>query len=94
MTTSGHHMVMEIRIAELKARLSEVLRQVRRGEDVVVLDRNEPIARLVPYRARGGLVVRHPAPGAPAPGKVPLPRPRKYRVDIVELLMNERQRHR
>jgi prevent-host-death family protein len=33
-------------VAELKARLSEFLAAVRRGEDVIVTDRGRPIARL------------------------------------------------
>ena len=36
-------------VAELKARLSQYLARVRRGDTVVVYDRDTPIARLVPY---------------------------------------------
>ena len=39
----------EVRIADLKARLSEHLRSVRNGDSVTVLDRDTPIARIVPY---------------------------------------------
>lgn len=38
-------------IAELKARLSEHLRAVRNGGTLTVLDRDTPIARIVPYAA-------------------------------------------
>ncbi len=38
-----------VRIADLKARLSEHLRAVRNGGTVTVLDRDTPIARIVPY---------------------------------------------
>jgi prevent-host-death family protein len=38
----------DIRIAELKAHLSEHLRSVRNGGTVTVLDRDTPIARIVP----------------------------------------------
>ena len=45
-------MVMRtVRIAELKARLSEYLRSVRKGRTLTVLDRDTPIARIVPYAA-------------------------------------------
>lgn len=37
-----------VKIAELKDRLSEHLRAVERGAEVVVTDRNRPIARIVP----------------------------------------------
>jgi len=36
-------------VAELKAKLSAYLRRVQRGEEVVVMDRDAPVARLVPY---------------------------------------------
>ena len=38
-----------IGIADLKAHLSEHLRAVRNGATLTVLDRDTPIARLVPY---------------------------------------------
>lgn len=38
-------------IADLKARLSEHLRAVRKGRTVTVLDRATPVARIVPYAA-------------------------------------------
>ena len=38
-------------IAELKARLSEYLKLVRKGRTLTVLDRETPVARIVPYVA-------------------------------------------
>lgn len=38
-----------VKIAELKDRLSEHLRAVERGEEVIVTDRSRPIARIVPF---------------------------------------------
>jgi len=88
-------MVMrQVRIAELKARLSEYLRAVRRGETIAVLDRETPVAQIVPVRERTALRVRKPAPGSPPPGRVRLPEPAKLNVDVVELLLEERQGNR
>jgi prevent-host-death family protein len=84
----------QVRIAELKARLSEYLRAVRRGETIAVLDRDTPVAQIVPVRERSALRVRMPAPGAPLLNRVRLPKPAKLNVDIVELLLEERQGHR
>lgn len=84
----------EVRIAELKARLSEHLRAVRRGETISVLDRETPIARIVPVREPAPLRVRKPTSGTPRPGRVPLPGPAKLKVDVVSLLLEERQGHR
>jgi prevent-host-death family protein len=50
-----YHIVMNsheeriVRVAELKARLSEYLRAARRGQTTTVYDRDTPVARLVPY---------------------------------------------
>jgi prevent-host-death family protein len=41
----------KVRIADLKARLSEHLRAVRKGRTLTVLDRDTPVARIVPYAA-------------------------------------------
>lgn len=43
----------QVRIAELKDRLSEHLRAVEQGAEVVVMDRNRPIARIVPIPSPG-----------------------------------------
>jgi prevent-host-death family protein len=39
-----------VNIAELKAQLSAHIQRVREGEEVLVCDRNTPVARIVPYR--------------------------------------------
>jgi prevent-host-death family protein len=46
----GGHMHMA-NVAILKNNLSRYLRDVRNGGEVVVMDRETPVARLVPYRA-------------------------------------------
>ena len=40
-----------VKIGDLKAKLSAHIQMVRDGEEVVVCDRNEPVARIVPIRA-------------------------------------------
>lgn len=84
----------QVRIAELKSRLSEYLRAVRRGESIAVLDRETPVAQIVPIRERSALRIRKPAPGTPPPNRVPLPKRAKLNVDVVQLLLEERQQHR
>jgi prevent-host-death family protein len=41
-----------VNIAELKAQLSAHIRRVREGEEVLVCERNQPVARIVPCRTR------------------------------------------
>lgn len=84
----------QVRIAELKARLSHYLRAVRRGETIAVLDRETPVAHLVPVDGRLVLRVRQPSPGTPPPNRVRLPKPAKVNLDVVQLLLEERQSHR
>ncbi len=81
-----------VRIADLKSRLSEHLRKVRRGGSLTVLDRDIPIARIVPYEGDGAsLTVRSPLPAAPKLQRVPLPPPLRLHRDIVKFLLEERQ---
>ena len=92
MTINDYYMViMRVGIADLKAKLSEHLRKVRQGETVTVLDRQTPIARIVPHGGGHGLLrIRQPAVGAPPPAKVPLPAAPTVDVDVVELLLEDR----
>ena len=86
-------MVMKtVKIAVLKARLSEHLRQVRRGETYTVMDRETPIARLLPYGADAeALRVRKPLRRVSSIQDVELPPPLKLDVDAVALLLEERR---
>jgi prevent-host-death family protein len=75
-------------IAQLKAHLSAHLKAVRKGSSVVILDRNEPVARLVPMEERkGDLVIR---PRRLRVTDLPPPRPMGHGGDIVETLSEER----
>ena len=95
MTICGHNVTMkQVRIAELKARLSEHLRLVRQGETIAVLDRDTPIAHIVPIRERRSVRVRKPLPGALPLHRIALPRPANLKMDVVDLLLEERQNHR
>lgn len=84
-----------VRIADLKSRLSEHLRRVRGGRTLTVLDRNTPIARIVPCGDTQTLLsIRAPLPGAPKLQRIPLPPPLRLRKDIVSLLLQEREPER
>jgi prevent-host-death family protein len=82
-----------VRIAELKARLSEHLRYVREGHMLTILDRNTPIATVVPHEPSGALRVREPENRLEV-GEVPLPPPLPLDIDVLDLLMEDRQRDR
>ena len=78
----------EVRIADLKARLSEHLRSVRNGGTVTVLDRDTPIARIIPYSTQS-LEIRR-ATRRLRDVKVP-PKPAK-RTDSLAVLTEDRRR--
>jgi prevent-host-death family protein len=75
-------------IAELKARLSEHLRSVRNGGTVTVLDRDTPIARIVPYAVQPLEIGK--ARRRLRDMKLP-PKPAK-RTDSVAILVDDRRR--
>ncbi|HSM92038.1 MAG TPA: type II toxin-antitoxin system prevent-host-death family antitoxin [Anaeromyxobacteraceae bacterium] len=84
--------------SKLKARMGRYMRAVRAGEEVVVTDRDQPIARLVPFRegaaaSRDELPIVQPKdPTAPPLGKVRL-RAIKYRGrSTTERLLEDRER--
>jgi len=90
----SHIVMKQVGIAELKSRLSEFLRIVQGGESIAVLDRNRAVAQIVPVRERTTLRIRAPVPDSPKPNKVPLPKPIGQKIDVVQLLLEERQSHR
>ena len=51
----------EVKIAQLKSRLSAYLRSVRNGGEILVKDRETPIARIVPYKPARKRVATIPA---------------------------------
>lgn len=81
--------MMHIGIAELKARLSEHLRAVRKGRTVTVLDRDTPVARIVPYATADTLEIRRATKRL---RDLPLPPPPMARTDSLSVLVDDRGR--
>jgi prevent-host-death family protein len=77
-------------IAELKARLSEHIRYVRAGHEVTVLDRERPVARIVPFAQSGALRIRRPR-GERRVQDVPMPEEAlDLGFDVVDLVIEDR----
>lgn len=82
-------MVMKsVGIAELKARLSEHLKSVRKGRTLIVLDRDTPVARIVPYSAEPVEIRRATRR---LRNLVPPPRP-ATKTDSLTVLIEDRRR--
>ncbi len=87
-TTHVHDEAMKkVGIAELKAHLSQQLRKVRCGHTVTVLDRNTPIARIVPYDADTPLEMRR---ATRKPRDLRLPPPPSTPTDSLTVLLQDR----
>ena len=92
-----------VKIAELKAQLSSYLQSVRKGEELLVCNRNLPVARIVPIRmedyseeeqrliARG--VLTPPLKRGPKPSW-PTPRGKKISDDVMEQVWREERGER
>lgn len=78
----------DVRIADLKAHLREHLRSVRNGATLTVLDRDTPVARIIPYAAQP--LETRKAKRRLRDLKLP-PKPSK-RTDSVALLVDDRRR--
>jgi antitoxin (DNA-binding transcriptional repressor) of toxin-antitoxin stability system len=81
-----------VRVAEFKAKLSEHLRSVRRGNDLAIYDRDQPIALVVPWKSSEPLRIREPAGRYKSLKFVPLPPPLELPMDVVDLLLEDRAR--
>jgi antitoxin (DNA-binding transcriptional repressor) of toxin-antitoxin stability system len=77
-----------VRIAERKARLSEHLRSVRKGRTLTVLDRDTPVARIVPYAAETIEIRR----ATRRLRDLRLPPPPAAPTDSLALLLDDRRR--
>jgi len=83
--------MIRIGVAGLKARLSEHLKMVRNGETIIVMDRDRPVAQIVPYEMpTNDLIVDPPKVFYRTLGDIPDPPPIEHKGDILEALWEER----
>jgi prevent-host-death family protein len=88
MTSHDHNQVMsKVGIADLKAHLSRHLRTVRSGRTLTVVDRDTPVAQIVPYDAPRTLEVRR---ALRKPRDLRLPRRPARATDSLSVLLQDR----
>ncbi|HET7295437.1 MAG TPA: type II toxin-antitoxin system prevent-host-death family antitoxin [Vicinamibacteria bacterium] len=77
----------KVGIADLKAHLSQHLRKVRGGRTITIVDRDTPIAQIVPYDVERALAVRR---ATRKPGELRLPPPLAKATDSLAVLLQDR----
>ena len=77
----------KVGIADLKAHLSQHLRKVRGGRTITVVDRDTPIAQIVPYDPAAALEVRR---ASRKPAELRLPPRLAKATDSLSLLLRDR----
>lgn len=88
MTRHDHNQVMiKVGIADLKAHLSQHLRRVRSGRTLTIMDRDTPVARIVPYEAEAPLEMRR---ATRRPRDLRRPEPSSKPTDSVAVLLQDR----
>ncbi len=83
--------MQQVKIAEFKAHLSSHLRKVRNGEEIVILDRQEPIAKISPFKRKKSELTIIPAKEKGNWKKLTLKGP-KLDIDVVKLIRQDRNR--
>jgi prevent-host-death family protein len=98
MAKARHDGSHEVGVRELRADLSKWLSRVGAGEEVIVTDRDRPVARLVRYEPRTGLedMIARGIVRLPTKPKDPLPPPMKIEGDwsLSDIVIEERRQGR
>lgn len=77
----------KVGIADLKAHLSQHLHRVRGGRTLTVLDRDTPVAQIIPYDTESPLEVRQ---ATRKPSDLHLPPPPSAATDSLSVLLQDR----
>ena len=85
--------MIQVNIADLKARLSFYLGRVKEGHEIVVMDRKTSVAKMEPFRG-GSLyeAILSPASKSPARLRNLKIKPVQRKIDALGLLREERDR--
>jgi len=93
MTIYDYNIVMiPVNIAILKAKLSFYLGKVKRGEEILVMDRKTPVARVVPSSESPDDLVIIEASLSPAAMKNFRGKPLRHKIDSTRILREDRNR--
>jgi prevent-host-death family protein len=77
----------KVGIADLKAHLSQHLRKVRAGRTITIVDRDTPIAQVVPYGVESPLEILR---ATRKPSELRVPQPLANPTDSLAVLLQDR----
>jgi prevent-host-death family protein len=77
-----------MKISDFKKHISEELRRVRNGDRIVILDRDKPVAEVIPYQQSSKRLVVRPPRGPRALPAIDI----KTNVDPLSFLLEDRRR--
>jgi len=80
--------VKTLKISEFKKHISEELRRVRNGDRIVILDRDKPVAEVIPYEHSSKRLAVRPPRGPRTLPTVNI----KTNVDPLDYLLEDRGR--
>lgn len=96
----GYHIVMSdhmgvfmksVNIAKFKAELGKYLGYIRKGEEIIVLDRSHPLARLIPIKETVSVLVSEdPSESSSKLINLHFPPIKNKKVDSLKFLNEER----
>lgn len=82
---------MKAKISQVKAELSKYIRLVLKGEEIIITDRDQPVARLSAIPGEKQLQVREPSIDLKQILKVADRRSFDQKTDILDLLTEDRE---
>lgn len=85
-------MSIKVKSSEFKAKMAAHLREVRKGREVIILDRDTPVAKVIPFQAKESSDVKIRPPLKPGSLKNIKFKGVKAKIDVVKLLREDRDR--
>jgi prevent-host-death family protein len=78
-------------ISKIKAELSKYIKYAKAGEEVVIMDRDQPVARIVGVRAEAAIQIREASTDLKALLAVADKRAFDEKSDILDVLLRDRE---
>jgi prevent-host-death family protein len=78
-------------ISKIKAELSKYIKYAKAGEEVVIMDRDQPVAKIVGVRAEAAIQIREPSIDLKTLLAVTDKRTFDEKSDILDILLRDRE---